>query len=305
MRRKKRHEDHSNHEAWAIPYGDLITLLLAFFVVMYAVSSVNEGKYRVLSDALNAAFRGTPRSVEPVQVGKAQVGSGADIQMSIVQNETLNGQPRQLLEAVPLNLKEDLANGLGRAGYRRPNEGAVGAGGVVDKNTAEQLAQVADSVVASVANLVMNDLVIVRRTAYAVEVEIKADILFASGSATLSPTAVDVIARLADVLRDFPNAVRVEGHTDNLPIKSGGFPSNWELSAARAASVVHVLATQGVAPARLEVLGLAEFRPIASNDTPAGRNTNRRVMVLILNDAKPTALKPATGEPPRQLAQAP
>ena len=71
-RRKHRHkhEEHTNHEAWAIPYGDLITLLLAFFVVMYAISSVNAGKYRVLSDSLNAAFRGTPSTMEPVQVGE-------------------------------------------------------------------------------------------------------------------------------------------------------------------------------------------------------------------------------------------
>jgi chemotaxis protein MotB len=69
MARRHRHEEHQNHEAWAIPYGDLVTLLLAFFVVMYAVSSVNAGKYRVLSDALSAAFRGTPRSPQPIAVG--------------------------------------------------------------------------------------------------------------------------------------------------------------------------------------------------------------------------------------------
>ena len=77
MARRRRHEEHTNHEAWAIPYGDLITLLLAFFVVMYAISSINEGKFRVLSDSLQAAFRGTPRSLEPVQVGQKTRGSGA------------------------------------------------------------------------------------------------------------------------------------------------------------------------------------------------------------------------------------
>src|SRR5215468_11970113 len=91
MARKKKHEDHLNHEAWAIPYGDLITLLLAFFVVMYALSSVNEGKYRVLSDSLYAAFRGTPRTVEPVQVGQQQVGPGADSHTGIVQQSTHPG----------------------------------------------------------------------------------------------------------------------------------------------------------------------------------------------------------------------
>src|SRR5260370_33819678 len=104
MRNKKhKHEDHVNHEAWAIPFGDLMTLLLAFFVVMYAISSINEGKFRVLSDSLQAAFRGTPRTLEPVQVGQKSVGSGADIAMTIVQQSVINGQPRKMLEAVRVN----------------------------------------------------------------------------------------------------------------------------------------------------------------------------------------------------------
>src|SRR5690242_17674461 len=102
-RRKKKHEDHINHEAWAIPYGDLITLLLAFFVVMYAISSINEGKFRVLSDSLNAAFRGNPKTLEPVQVGEKSRGSGADINMSLVQQAMLNGQPRKIMEAIKLD----------------------------------------------------------------------------------------------------------------------------------------------------------------------------------------------------------
>ena len=97
-RRRKKHEEHANHEAWAIPYGDLITLLLAFFVVMYAISSVNEGKFRVLSDSLQAAFRGAPKTLDPVQVGEKTRGSGADIAVSIVQQANIEGQPRQMLD---------------------------------------------------------------------------------------------------------------------------------------------------------------------------------------------------------------
>src|SRR5690242_4687740 len=94
-RRARRHEEHVNHEGWAIPYGDLITLLLAFFVVMYAISSVNAGKYRVLSDSLYAAFRGTPRTIEPVQAESA-VGAGATLTQPL-----LNGLPRATLAPVP------------------------------------------------------------------------------------------------------------------------------------------------------------------------------------------------------------
>src|SRR3954465_10601551 len=100
MARRRKHEDHQNHEAWAIPYGDLITLLLALFVVMYAISSVNEGKFRVLSDSLQAAFRGAPKTLEPVQVGEKSRGSGADIAVSIVQQSPMDGHPRQLLQAI-------------------------------------------------------------------------------------------------------------------------------------------------------------------------------------------------------------
>ncbi len=108
MARHHKHEDHVNHEAWAIPYADLLTLLLAFFVVMYAISSVNEGKYRVLSDSLFAAFRGSPRTLQPVQVGEKAVGSGADIQMTIVQQAMLEGQPRSMLAPTPIKTAKSL-----------------------------------------------------------------------------------------------------------------------------------------------------------------------------------------------------
>src|SRR6201991_3876359 len=101
MPRKKRHEDHLNHEAWAIPYGDLVTLLLAFFVVMYAISSVNAGKYRVLSDSLFAAFRGTPRTMDPIQVGQEQTGSGSELESNVIQS-ALKGQQRSSLAPVPV-----------------------------------------------------------------------------------------------------------------------------------------------------------------------------------------------------------
>src|ERR1700728_1912678 len=100
-RKKHRHEDHTNHEAWAIPYGDLVTLLLAFFVAMYAISSVNAGKYRVLSDSLFAAFRGAPRAMDPIQVGEKPNGSGAELDPSIVQS-TLQGEQRSSLAPVPV-----------------------------------------------------------------------------------------------------------------------------------------------------------------------------------------------------------
>jgi chemotaxis protein MotB len=293
-RRKKRHEEeHENHERWAIPYGDLLTLLLAFFVVMYSISSVNAGKYRVLSDSLYAAFRGTPRSLEPIQVGHKQAGSGADIRVSIVQQAMLKGQPRSLLAPVPIALSTPIPNALERNNV--PPTGAdngakMASSPVPDAEHAAQaqaaavmLTKVADDVARAMGDLVKKNLVVVRRKRSWIEVEIRTDILFPSGSARLAPSAVAIIQKLADVLARFPNPIRVEGFTDNVPIRTSLFYSNWELSAARAGSVVHVLSDRGVSGDRLAVVGFGEQHPVASNLTTTGRNANRRVSVVILS----------------------
>ena len=286
-RRRKKHEEHANHEAWAIPYGDLITLLLAFFVVMYAISTVNEGKYRVLSDALFAAFRGSPRTVEPIQVGEKQVGSGSDVKTNLTQ-EMLQGQPRSLLSPVPIK------TGLPQAASAGDAHDAARAAAA-----AKALERVADEVVRAMDDLVRANVVFVRRKSNMIEVEIRTDILFPSGRATLSPSAVHVIERLADALKPFPNPVRVEGYTDSRPIRTVEFPSNWELSAGRAASVVHLLASDGIEPERLSVIGHGEFSPAQSNDTVEGRNANRRVVIVILSSdgATPGAATEQPAEP--------
>jgi chemotaxis protein MotB len=261
MARRHKHEEHANHEAWAIPYGDLITLLLAFFVVMYAMSSVNEGKYRVLSDSLVAAFNGAPKTLEPIQVGEKQAGPGADV-MSLVRQPMIDGQPRRTIQ--PIGIAQPAV---------MPSDPA---------QQQEELAGVANEVEQSMSDLIDRELVTVRRHGKWVEVEIRTDILFPSGVATLSPAAEQVLQQLAETLKPFPNAIRVEGHTDNRPISTTAFPSNWELSAARAASVVHLFTRAGMDPARLAVIGLGENRPSQSNATPEGRNANRRVLLVIL-----------------------
>ena len=262
MARRHKHEEHANHEAWAIPYGDLITLLLAFFVVMYAMSSVNEGKYRVLSDSLVAAFQGAPKTLEPVQVGEKQLGPGADLAISLARQPMIDGQPRRAIAPIPM---AQTAMPSDPAGQR------------------EELAGVADEVEQSMSDLIDRELVTVRRHGNWVEVEIKTDILFPSGVATLSPAAEQILQQLAETLKPFPNSIRVEGHTDNRPISTSAFPSNWELSAARAASVVHLFTRAGMDPSRLAVIGLGENRPAQSNATAEGRNANRRVLLVILS----------------------
>ncbi|TJY62833.1 flagellar motor protein MotD [Sinimarinibacterium sp. CAU 1509] len=270
MARKHKHEDHTNHEAWAIPYGDLITLLLAFFVVMYAVSSVNEGKYRVLADSLSSALGGPPRSLKPIQIGdKPEKGTQTESMFNTV---TLRG-----FEQERSGLAADTPGA--RMGGKEVQPG--GEASAEDGNAAS-LQQMADEVQSAMGDLIDQQLVIVRRNEQWLEIEINTDILFPSGVAQISPTARPVLARLASVLKPFPHPLRIEGHTDNMPISTVAFPSNWELSAARAATVVHLFMQEGVDAKRMTVAGMGEFHPVASNETAQGRDRNRRVVIVVL-----------------------
>lgn len=281
MARKHKHEEHANHEAWAIPYGDLITLLLAFFVVMYSMSSVNEGKYRVLSDSLKAAFGGPARSPSPIQVGpQPKPPSGAHV------------KPQIIAGAPPPPGADRDALGLYKPEINKPITARVpGRELQVRAHQARQrqtLTRIGDQVHAALGELIDQRLVVVRRSEFWLEVEIQADILFASGSARLGGSAGDILDRLAQVLQPFPNPLRIEGHTDDVPISTVAFPSNWELSSARAASVVHRFTAQQVDPRRMTVLGFSEHHPVADNGTTEGRNRNRRVVVVILSsDTQP------------------
>jgi chemotaxis protein MotB len=166
---------------------------------------------------------------------------------------------------------------------------------VLTDGAAAALARVASSVEHAMHDLVAKNLVAVRRSNSTVEVEIRTDILFPSGSATLAPTAIDILARLAESLRTVPNPIRVEGHTDDRPINTLTFPSNWELSAARASSVVHLFSSRDIEPARLAVIGLSEYRPVKSNTTAEGRNANRRVVIVILSPDSSKDSAPVSG----------
>jgi chemotaxis protein MotB len=287
-RKPKRPEEHINHEAWAIPYGDLITLLLAFFVVMYALSTVNQGKYRLLSDSLYAAFRGEPRTLEPVQLGQHQAGAGADSHTGVLQQQRPDPQHApaagQLVKLAPLMPQVTPTRAAELAAQAAQREAA--------------LTRVADQVQNALGDLVKRNLMTVRRKEMWVEVELRTDILFTSGSAQPAPAAVPVLARLGQALAPLPNAVRVEGYTDNVPIRTSVFYSNWELSAARAGSVVRVLSGEGIDPERLAVVGYGEQRPVQSNDTAEGRNANRRVVVVILSVESPPADAAPAAEPP-------
>jgi chemotaxis protein MotB len=285
MARRKRHEEHENHEAWAIPYGDLVTLLLAFFVVMYAMSTVNEGKYRVLSDSLNEAFNGAPQQGGGTGSGNGPNGS---LEMPRSQVSRLMGISVPTAPTPAADVRTQIAAAASEeAKVAAPAVPAVGAQSGADAAGSAQLGRVADQVSAAMGSLVAAGQVHVRRLQNSVVVDISADILFPSGVARLAAGASPPLQQLADALKPFTNAIRVEGHTDDRPISTVEFPSNWELSAARAASVVHLFMDRGIEPDRLAVVGFGQYRPVDTNATPAGRNANRRVAVVIVDSAQP------------------
>ncbi|HBA66034.1 MAG TPA: flagellar motor protein MotD [Methylococcaceae bacterium] len=265
MRRKKKElAEPENHERWLISYADFITLLFAFFVVMYSISSVNEGKYKTLSDSLGEAFskrqsesaisgrEGTPYTVvQPIQIGE----------------EPMTVQPVELphptLEEV--EKKHELSEEI-----LRERRNLIEA--------SEQMSEV-------LAPFIEKDLVAVKKHDFWIELEMNSELLFASGEAELSPKALPVLKKVSEIVRRMPNVINVEGHTDTVPISTVKFPSNWELSSARATSVVREFVNEGIAPSRLSAVGYGEFHPIADNNSEAGRFQNRRVVVVLMSHA--------------------
>lgn len=275
MARRKKHEEHENHERWLVSYADFITLLFAFFVVMYSVSSVNEGKYRVLSDSLTAAFRAPPHSSEVLQLGERSEGPGIAA--------PVQGVPSLIALPIP-EYPEPLPDSMQQT--KTPESEVVDATDNLSPPIGDgidtQITQIADEIVTAMGSLIEDDLISVRRDKRWLEVEIKSSILFPSGSSRLAPAAFGMLESLAKILARFPNPIHVEGFTDNVPIHTVQFLSNWELSAARAASVVHLFTDYGVAPNRMAAIGYGEYKPMSDNDTPEGRAKNRRVVLVVM-----------------------
>ncbi|MEO6696982.1 MAG: flagellar motor protein MotD [Gammaproteobacteria bacterium] len=286
MARKKKHEEHVNHERWLVSYADFITLLFAFFVVMYAISAVNQGKYRVLSDSLVAAFRSAPKTMEPIQVGEpakspAKPSPNVRDRPDAIQTPR-PPLPRPLSPFPPDTPKANKPLPESHGKEAAPQAQVPLSTPTHDGETAGPMQEIAAQIKEALGQLADSKLIEVRSERQRVEIELKASILFISGSARVQPEAVVVLERIAGILKPYPNAVEVSGYTDDDPIRSLIFPSNWELSAARAASVVHLFADTGVSPGRMAAIGYGEYQPIAGNDTPEGRAKNRRVILAIL-----------------------
>ncbi|RLU00503.1 flagellar motor protein MotD [Ketobacter sp.] len=277
--RRRQLEEPENHERWVISYADFITLLFAFFVVMYSISSVNEGKYKVLSDSLVSVFNAQPKTLDPLTVGDKDVYKSNDqlIKLPVPGDYPSKEDFKYGVEG----LFDDVENRAARQGEMRDNEVA-------------HLSRITDQLATKLQQQIQNDEVEIRGNDEWIEVNIKASVLYPSGSATLSSGAKEVLARVSDILKDKLNPIHVEGYTDNVPIETRQFPSNWELSAARAASVVRYFEELGVNSSQLAAVGYGEHHPVADNTTEEGRSRNRRIALVISKAEPESSAAPAT-----------
>lgn len=270
MRKRKRIITEAGHEdRWLVSYADFITLLFAFFVVMYSISSLNEAKYKSLMHSIGSAFSNKSQPVNgsvPEQIPlrtPAALESVPDLtQAQAPEKSTLPNTPEEQEEAEK---------------KRRLSEEII--------KEQKQLKQVSEQLKAALEPFVDANLVSVINNDFWVTLQMNSELLFASGAADVSKKSIPIIQKIAEVIGPMANAVNVEGHTDNVPIATPLFRSNWDLSSARATSVVLEFAKAGIDPSRLSAVGYGEYHPIADNTTEEGRFKNRRVLLVLMSKA--------------------
>lgn len=244
MARKKHHNNHHEDEhmdeTWLIPYADLLTLLLALFIVLFAMRSEDKNKMDAMLKSLNKAF--TTVSVFDTNSG----GKTPSKNSATKPNPKPNPKPDQVSEDEK-NLQEFMKN---MQQYINANN--------------------------------LNAEIYLTDTQEGIQITLKDSIIFDSGSDKLLSNFSPILDNIANMLQTIDNSIIIEGHTDNKPIHSSQFPSNWELSGGRALSVVHYLQTKNIDPNRLRYTGYGEFKPIFPNDTPEHREANRRVNFIVL-----------------------
>jgi chemotaxis protein MotB len=267
MSRRKRPQEHSNNERWLVSYADFITLLFAFFVVLYASSQVDKRKVGKLAMSIQVAFQ----------------------ELGVF--ETSNTKiPLSDSEAVPFSKIQVVENTERTGDMRRFVQPMKGMVSPVSAST--PMKDIQAELEKILAPEIQKHLVEVKARREGLVVSLREVGFYESGSSSLRPSSKDAIDRLAAVLKGRAEALRIEGHTDNVPIHNVHFDSNWELSTARASDLIKVFITRyDFAPNRLSAAGYAEYHPAAPNDTPEGRALNRRVDIVILN---PPAPEPAS-----------
>ncbi len=243
---KQKHEEHENHERWIIPYADMVTLLFAFFVVLFAMSQTDKKKMEAVASSVAQAFIGGD---------KGGASQRRMVNMDDQASTPPNSSPRFMVRRVTTNeeIIDELRQALDQEGF----------------------------------DLIMQDKLSpmdVKIDSRGVAISISAGFLFDEGSTEVRPELLPVLSVIGDVIRSSNRYALIEGHTDDRPILGNVFYSNWEVSALRATSMARTLIQHfGLDPKKITASGLAQYRPVASNDTDFGRSQNRRVEIILLN----------------------
>jgi chemotaxis protein MotB len=270
---KKKHPEHVNHERWLVSYADFITLLFAFFVVLFASGQSDKAKQKKISAAITAAF--------------TQVSIFDPHSNTPPLNDNAGGSAQ--VKPTPVELPMDSSTAV-----------SLAANPTTPEALRQRVQQVLQTQITA-GSLHASD-VSLHASAEGLTLSLQEGGFFDSGSAEIRPNAIATLETLAASLPATP--LRIEGHTDNLPMKSALYASNWELSSARASAIARFLLDRSHAnPTQLSVAGYAEFHPVATNDTPEGRAKNRRVDIVFLQPTPATAtvvpISPAVSHPQR------
>lgn len=262
MSRRKKTPQHANHERWLVSYADFITLLFAFFVVLYSSAQVDKRKVGELAMAIQVAFQ------------KMGIFEASNTKPAVINTEPMPFSKVQMVENVPR--------------VEKLNQLVSPPRGPLAENSPRAPM---DEIQKQLQNALLPELkkrtVSITPTKEGIVVSLREAGFFPSGSAALRPGASGTLADFVKVVAPYHVRIRIEGHTDNVPIHNSRFDSNWDLSTARATEIIKLfIAKYGIAPDRLSAAGYGEYYPVASNDTPSGRAMNRRVDLVILT---PTA----------------
>ncbi len=269
----KKHDSHEpeNHERWLVSYADFITLLFAFFVVMFASSQTDKARAKQVSEAVEKALdHGGSISIPPA-VAKVLGGTVDD-----------KGQGNAMMKG---------PGGVQRGTREAPSEEVVELMPSLDRLNKELEKEVREGKLE------------IRLEPRGLVISLRQSAFFPSGEDALDPSTLPAMQKMAEVIRALPNSIQLEGHTDSIPIHNTRFKSNWELSCARSIAVLETLCGNFQLPIeRFSVVGRADTFPIDSNDTPEGRARNRRVDIVIMNALKVRPDDPASDSKPSPYA---
>jgi len=266
------HDEHVNHEAWVIPYADMLTLLMAIFLVMWAIGRTDQDKFQKVAAGFHKIITGKEMVVDPgikTSSGDSIIdGSNVFIADKVVGALFAQNQRAQAAQALAIE---------------RAQQTAAEKEQTELKAVEDQIKQTAEAAgFGAAVNFTLNERGLV--------VTLVTDqVLFDPGQAAIRSAGFPILDTLVAPLKTLGKPVRIEGHTDSSPINTPIYPSNWELSGARASSVLRYLVSKGVPQDLLSQAGYADTKPIADNATPEGRSKNRRVEIVIQADARDAA----------------